>query len=124
MAKIKEICDRKGWTWEKESADDNLYHYMVKINGITHRIIQWSDPKTIDMEQLQCGPWCDFVPGKPVTNFLHQIMLRDAVVNEGKSLHDTVSAQYQFQPENVDYAVTEWTWKSWDESKVKQKKSI
>ena len=51
-------------------------------------------------------------------------MLRDAVVNEGKSLHDTVSAQYQFQPENVDYAVTEWTWKSWDESKVKQKKSI
>ena len=59
-----------------------LYHYMVNINGIPHRIIQWSDPKTIDMEQLQCGPWCDFVPGKPVTNFLHQIMLRDAVVNE------------------------------------------
>jgi len=124
VAKIKEICERKGWTWEKKPADDNLYHYMVNINGIPHRIIQWSDPKTIDMEQLQCGPWCDFVPGKPVTNFLHQIMLRDAVVNEGKSLHDTVSSQYQFQPENVDYAVTEWTWKSWDESKVKQKKTI
>jgi len=121
---IKDICDRKGWTWEKEPADDNLYHYMVKINGITHRIIQWSDPKTIDMEQLQCGPWCDFVPGKPVTNFLHQIMLRDAVVNEGYNLHDTVPTRYLFQPEQVDYAVTEWTWKSWDDSKVKQKKSI
>jgi molybdenum cofactor biosynthesis enzyme MoaA len=93
---IKSICDRKGWTWEKESADDNLYHYMVNINGITHRIIQWSDPKTIDMEQLQCGPWCDFVPGKPVTNFLHQIMLRDAVVNEGYTLHDTVPNKYCF----------------------------
>ena len=44
VAKIKEICDRKGWTWEKKPADDNLYHYMVNINGITHRIIQWSDP--------------------------------------------------------------------------------
>jgi hypothetical protein len=82
---IKQICDRKGWTWEKQPADDNLYHYMVNINGITHRIIQWSDPKTIDLEQLQCGPWCDFVPDRPVTNFLHQIMLRDAVINEKKN---------------------------------------
>ena len=72
------------------------------------------------MEQLKCGPWCDFVPGKPVTNFLHQIMLRDAVVNEGKVLHDTVPPKYLFQPENVDYEITEWTWKSWDDSKKKQ----
>ena len=24
------------------------------------------------------------------------------------------------QPENVDYEITEWTWKSWDDSKKKQ----
>ena len=117
---IKSICDKKGWTWEKKPADDNLYHYMVNINGIPHRIIQWSDPKTIDMEQLKCGPWCDFVPGKPVTNFLHQIMLRDGHVNKGQPLFDTVPPQYLFKPETIDYEVSEWTWKSWEESKQKQ----
>ena len=94
---IKAYADSRGWTWEKISADDNLYHYMVKINGIVHRLIQWSDPKTIDMEELRCGPWCDFVPNKPVTNFLHQIMLRDAAVNKNMMLWDTVPKRYQFR---------------------------
>jgi molybdenum cofactor biosynthesis enzyme MoaA len=94
---IKAYAQSKGWTWEKIAADDNLYHYMVKINGIVHRLIQWSDPKTIDMEELRCGPWCDFVPGKPITNFLHQIMLRDAAVNKGMMLWDTVAERYRFR---------------------------
>lgn len=94
---IKEFVISRGWSWEKIPADDNLYHYMVKINGITHRLIQWSDPKTIDMEELRCGPWCDFVPNKPITNFLHQIMLRDAAVNKNMPLWDTVPKQYRFR---------------------------
>lgn len=121
---IKSICDKKGWTWHKEPADDNLYHYMVNINGISHRIIQWSDPKTIDLEQLQCGPWCDFVPGKPVTNFLHQIMLRDASINEGKILHDTVPEKYKFKFTDIDYPETQWTNRSWTDFEKKQKTSI
>jgi molybdenum cofactor biosynthesis enzyme MoaA len=94
---IKAYADSKGWTWEKIPADDNLYHYMVKINGITHRLIQWSDPKTIDLEELRCGPWCDFVPGKPISNFLHQIMLRDQAVNKNIMLWDTVPERYRFR---------------------------
>jgi hypothetical protein len=121
---IKQICERKGWTWEKQPADDNLYHYMVNINGITHRIIQWSDVKTIDLEQLKCGPWCDFVPGKPVTNFLHQIMLRDAAVNKKMKLDDTVNDRYTFQSKNIDYKLSQWTNQSWADCKIKQSKSI
>lgn len=94
---IKAYVDSKGWSWEKIPADDNLYHYMVKINGITHRLIQWCDPKTIDLEELRCGPWCDFVPGKPISNFLHQIILRDAAVNNGLTLWDTVPERYRFR---------------------------
>jgi MoaA/NifB/PqqE/SkfB family radical SAM enzyme len=94
---IKAYVVSKGWTWEKIPADDNLYHYMVKINGIIHRLIQWSDPKTIDLEELRCGPWCDFVPGKPISNFLHQIMLRDRAVNNNAMLWDTVPKRYQFR---------------------------
>jgi len=91
---IKSIADRKGWTWEKIPGDDNLYHYMVKINGLVHRIIQWCDARTIDMEQLKCGPYAYFVPGKPASNFLHQIILRDAHINNGLPLLDTVPDRY------------------------------
>jgi hypothetical protein len=97
VREIKALVDQYGWNWQKIAADDNLYHYMVEINGLTHRIIQWSDPKTIDMEELRCGPWCDFVPGKPISNFLHQVMLRDAAVNERRLLLDTLPERYRFR---------------------------
>jgi hypothetical protein len=83
------------YTWEKILADDNIYHYMVKIGGATHRIIQWADAKSVDLDELRCGPWGSFVPGVPPTNLMHQVMLRDAVINKGMKLQDTVPDQYQ-----------------------------
>jgi MoaA/NifB/PqqE/SkfB family radical SAM enzyme len=83
------------YKWEKVLADDNIYHYMVKINGATHRIIQWADAKTVDLDELQCGPWGSFVPGVPPTNLMHQVMLRDAVINKGMKLQDNVPVNYQ-----------------------------
>ena len=94
---VKAYVDSKGWSWEKIPGDDNIYHYMVKINGITHRLIQWCDVKSIDLNELCTGPWCDFVPGKPISNFLHQVILRDASVNKGIALWDTVPSKYQFR---------------------------
>ena len=47
-------------------------------------------------------------------------MLRDANVNNGKPLFDTVPERYMFKPETVDYKVAEWTYKSWDDYKIKQ----
>jgi molybdenum cofactor biosynthesis enzyme MoaA len=94
---IKAYADSRGWTWEKMRADDNLYHYMVKINGIAHRLLQWCDVKTIDLEELRTGPWCDFIPNKPATNFLHQIILRDAAVNKDLMLYDTVPKRFRLR---------------------------
>lgn len=94
---IKQIAQDKGWEWGDIDGDDNLYHYMVKINGINHRIIQWCDVKTIELAELRHGPWCDFVPGKPVSNFLHQIMLRDRTINEQQPLLDTVPQHYRYR---------------------------
>jgi len=97
VKEIKELVEQYGWDWEKIPGDDNLYHYMVNINGITHRIIQWSDAKTLDLEEIRCGPWCDFVPGKPISNFLHQVMLRDYAINQNRILFDTVPERYTFR---------------------------
>ena len=82
------------------AGDDNIYHVMALINGVIHRLIQWSDPKTIDMKELVTPPWADFVPGKPITNFLHQVMLRDAAINNGMQLHDTCPTDFWYRQIN------------------------
>ena len=87
-------CETLKYTWDKLPADDNIYHYTVKINGLEHRIIQWADAKNVDLDELQCGPWGSFVPNVPVTNLMHQVMLRDAAINNGMKLLDEVPERY------------------------------
>lgn len=68
--------------------DDNPYHVMFMWKGIRLRIIQWPDVRNIDMEELNTGPWANFHDG-PITNFVHQVILRDAFVNNSlKKLDD------------------------------------
>jgi uncharacterized radical SAM superfamily Fe-S cluster-containing enzyme len=77
--------------------DNNLYHVMIEYKGKKIRLIQWPDVTTVDMNELNMGPWCEFVPGKPLTNFVHQILLRDASKNMGKELLDTVPDKYTYE---------------------------
>ena len=87
-------CGELGYHWDKIASDDNIYHYNVKINGQMHRLIQWADASNVDLDELICGPWGSFVPGVPVTNLMHQVMLRDAAINNGQELKDTVPERY------------------------------
>jgi hypothetical protein len=76
--------------------DDNIYHVMVKIDDIVYRLIQWCDETDINMEELKCGPWCNFVHDG-VTNFLHQIIRRDVWKNKNIALPDLPPARYLLQ---------------------------
>lgn len=88
-------CENLNYDWNKISGDDNIYHYTVKINGLQHRLIQWADARNVDLDELVCGPWGNFVPGAPITNLMHQVMLRDAVINKGMTLLDEVPEKYR-----------------------------
>jgi organic radical activating enzyme len=92
---VNDIIRKENWILEKPKADDNLYHYMININGISHRLIQWADVKTVDLERLRCGPWGKFIKGVPLTNLMHQIILRDAAINMNLPLLDNVPERYQ-----------------------------
>jgi molybdenum cofactor biosynthesis enzyme MoaA len=83
------------WQWTKIAADDNIYHYTVEINGLTHRIIQWADAKTVDLDELQCGPWGSFIPNAPLTNLMHQVILRDVAINKHLPLLDSIPEKYR-----------------------------
>lgn len=86
---------QQGWEIVKPLADDNLYHYMININGHSHRLIQWADAKTVDLDELVCGPWGNFAPNSPMTNLMHQVIIRDAGVNKKMLLVDKVPVKYR-----------------------------
>ena len=103
--KFSVIAKNLEYSWEKVPGDDNLYHVMGVLNGKHIRIIQWPDVNNIDLEQLKTGPWCDFVPGLPITNFVHQVITRDAFINNKLIPLDVVPTKYQYRNLKNEYDV-------------------
>lgn len=96
--KVVQWCEKneKTLTWWPV-AENNIYHIMINIEGQNIRLIQWCDEYDIDMESLRSGPWCNFVPNG-ITNFLNQIIRRNAFKNKGLILQDTPPLRYQINP--------------------------
>lgn len=92
------------------SADDNPYHVIVSWNGILLRLIQWPDVTNIDLEELATGPWCQFYDG-PITNFVHQVITRDAYKNRSLPQLDIVPARYQYRPASIEHQHWKTNWK-------------
>jgi uncharacterized Fe-S cluster-containing radical SAM superfamily protein len=86
-----------------DNADNNPYHVMMNWNktssanhsNIRLRLIQWPDVSNIDLEELTCGPWANFNNG-PVTNFVHQVITRDAHINMKLPQLDLAPIKYQY----------------------------
>lgn len=76
--------------------EDNIYHNMFTWRGRYLRVIQWPDVRSIDMEELNNGPWATFIDG-PITNYIHQVILRDAFVNNGLKRYDTCPEFYHLK---------------------------
>jgi hypothetical protein len=94
---VKKWCQDNNKSFEVvEPADNNIYHIMVKVENKYIRLIQWCDEYDIDMESLKSGPWSNFTPG-PITNFLNQIIRRNAWKNKGLPLLDSPPERYQIR---------------------------
>lgn len=93
---VKKVKEYIGDQVKPYPADDNIYHVMLDWNGIPLRLIQWPDVTNIDMEELATGPWCQFYDG-PITNFVHQVITRDAFKNKGLPMLDLVPEEYRYQ---------------------------
>lgn len=91
----EKLSKEKGWTWEIDTVQGNRTHYLVKINGVVHRLIKWVDVKTIDFEETYSESYADMIPGKPMSPLLHQVILRDRSKNEGQILFDSLPEKYR-----------------------------
>jgi hypothetical protein len=94
---VRKVKDILGPTVTAYTADDNPYHVMLQWNDIVLRLIQWPDVTNIDLEELATGPWCEFYDG-PITNFVHQVITRDAYKNNNLPQLDIVPTRYQYRP--------------------------
>lgn len=91
--KFTKACDELNLPWHIEDEDNNIYHIMINVNGMPIRLIQWPDVTNINLQELKTGPWCNFYEG-PITNFVHQIIMRDISVNKKINLPDVVPYEY------------------------------
>lgn len=89
------IADKNNWSVTKIPDDGNRAHYAVTINNVPVKIIQWPDATTLDLKEVQTEAIGDFVPGKPRSPLIHQIILRDAAVNNRLPLYDTIPQEYR-----------------------------
>jgi len=87
--------------------DDNPYHVMMEWGKIRLRLIQWPDVTNIDMEELRTGPWCNFYEG-PITNFVHQVITRDAYINMNKPAPDLVPDRYRYRSITDAFNTDHW----------------
>ena len=95
VKEVKKICDARGWVIEQELEFGNRAHYSIFINGVPVKIIQWPDTTTIDLEELQTESWADMLPAMPISPLIHQVMLRDGLVNKGLPLPDLIPKKYR-----------------------------
>ena len=95
VKKAKQLCEINQWSWEVDPINGNRTHYLVKINGIEHRLIKWVDVKTIDFNETFSEAYADMIPTKPMSPLLHQVILRDRSKNEGQFLFDTLPEEYR-----------------------------
>jgi uncharacterized radical SAM superfamily Fe-S cluster-containing enzyme len=94
MKTTEEICTKNGYTFKKLPLEGNRAHYVVEINNIPVKIIQWPDATTLDLSEVQTEAIADILPGKPPSPLVHQVLLRDGAINKGLPLYDTIPKEW------------------------------
>lgn len=95
VKQTKLIAESKDWAFSIKPELGIRAHYPVEINGVLVKLIQWPDVHTIDLKEIQTESWADMLPGMPVSPLVHQVLLRDRLVNNNMPLLDTVSREYR-----------------------------
>lgn len=94
VKEMHRVAEKNKWKVSRIHGAGNRAHYAVTINDVPVKIIQWPDARTLDLKEIQTEALGDFVPNKPASPLIHQIILRDAYVNKGLPLYDTIPQEY------------------------------
>jgi hypothetical protein len=94
IRETKRIAAIRGWNTEYIPNHGIRAHYPMYVNGVFVKLIQWPDATTLDLGEIQTEALADVLPNKPPSPLIHQEILRDALVNQGLMLYDTIPQEY------------------------------
>jgi organic radical activating enzyme len=94
VKRAKAVAEKNNWSFVPKPELGIRAHYPIEINGILIKFIQWPDAKTLDLSEMQTEAIADILPGKPPSPLVHQVILRDHAVNNGKMLPDTIPEEW------------------------------
>lgn len=97
VKQAQEIAKTNNWSFVPRPDLGIRAHYPVEINGVLVKLIQWPNVTTLDLEEIQTESWADMLPGYPPSPLVHQVILRDQLVNNSTSLFDIVEKKYRMQ---------------------------
>jgi len=96
VKKAINICNEKSYSFKFDQESSSRTHYAAFVDNILIKFIKWCDVRTIDFEETQSESWAKLIPNFPMTNLLHQIILRDRVINNNLPLLDSVPSKYTY----------------------------
>jgi hypothetical protein len=97
VACSKQISEKNNWSFNPIHSSGIRAHYPVEINGVLVKLIQWPDVTTLDLEEIQTESWADMLLGYPPSPLVHQVILRDQLINNNIPLLDVIEEKYRMQ---------------------------
>lgn len=91
--RVKNYCQSVGWNFTSADGENKLYHHNFVINDMPVVLEHWPNVDEIELHSCQTGPYAHFING-PVTNYYHQIVLRDAYINKKLPRLDSVPKEF------------------------------
>ena len=86
---IREYANRNGMHFTLADGENKPYHQNCVLNSMPITVEHWPNVTEIELHSCTTGPYARFNDGG-ITNYYHQIVLRDAYVNKKLPRLDTI----------------------------------
>ena len=90
---IREYAEQKGLHFTLADGENKPYHQNCVLNDMPLTVEHWPNVTEIELHSCTTGPYAHFIGGA-VTNYYHQLVLRDAFINKGLPRLDEVPAEF------------------------------
>lgn len=92
---VSSLCQTYNYSFKISLSESDRSHCIVYINDIRVKLVQLPDVYNIDLGEANTQVLGDFFADKPPSEGIHQIILRDALVNKNIELKDTIPEKWR-----------------------------
>lgn len=95
IKEVSDICKIYNYSFRISLEESDRSHCITYINDVRVKLVQLPDVYTIDLCEANTPVLGDFFDHKPTSEGIHQIILRDALINKNIELKDTIPEKWR-----------------------------